>query len=152
MSRMRRMMAGLVVAAGMLGAVSVQADGERVPFKGEGGGEITGQHVLGPNQVLLITESTGTATELGRFRRAEYLLLDPATGAFNGFIRFTAANRDQLVAFVTGQFISASDAVGTYSVIGGTGRFRHACGQATFSASMTGPTSFTFEFEGDLQR
>ena len=134
----------------LIGAGGIQTGASGAAFKGSGGGQITGQDVIGPTEVLLSTEGTGTATHLGRFRRVESLRLNPATGAFTGAITFTAANGDELACVVRGQFISITDAVGDYVFTGGTGRFQHASGQATFSASMTGATSFTVEFGGEL--
>jgi hypothetical protein len=111
-----------------------------------------GQDVLGSNEVVLTTVGTGNATHLGKYTRTKELHLNPATGSFVGTLTFTAANGDQVACTVSGQFVSATDAVGEYLIAGGTGRFKNATGSATFSASMTGATTFRVSFDGDIAK
>jgi hypothetical protein len=42
--------------------------------------------------------------------------------------------------------------VGEYVITGGTGRFENASGSASFSASMTGSTTFRVSFDGDITK
>jgi hypothetical protein len=98
----------------------------------------------------MTTVGGGNATHLGRFTSEEELDLNPETGSFTGTITFTAANGDQVACTLTGQFVSATDAVGEYVIAGGTGRFSDATGSAAFNVSMTGATSFRVSFDGDI--
>jgi len=141
--------AGTMVLA-LLGAGALHAASSGAPFKGGGAGSINGQDVLGPTLVHLTASASGNATHLGQFTRTESLYLNPATGSFTGTITFTSADGDNVSCDVDGQFISASDAIGNYTITGGTGRFGQASGHATFSASMTSATNFRVSFQGDI--
>jgi hypothetical protein len=141
-----------VVAVGILCAGTLRGETGGGPFNGTGTGAIVGQDVLGPNHVVLTTVGGGHATHLGKYTRTEELNLDPATGSFTGALTFTAANGDQVACTVTCQFVSAADAVGEYVITGGTGRFENASGSASFSASMTGATTFRVSFDGDITK
>ncbi len=119
------------------------------PFKGNAEGTITGVSV-GPAGVSLEGLAAGQATHLGLYTREEQLLLNPATGAFTGTMVFTAANGDQLTCTLAGNFISATDAIGVYTITGGTGRFEQATGEAEFFASLPDGIHYTVDFDGVL--
>lgn len=125
------------------GATSAQ------PFKGNAEGTITDVSA-GPEGVALGGFASGHATQLGLYTREEQLLLNPATGAFTGEIVFTAADGDELHCTLAGNFISATDAIGVYTITGGTGRFAQASGTAEFFASLPDGIHYTVEFEGSL--
>jgi hypothetical protein len=118
------------------------------PFKGDAEGEVTGVSSSG----ALIVESTGTATHLGKFTRTEYVFVDGFE--ISGMVVFTAANGDQLWADFMGEFTSPSTAEGTYSFIGGTGRFVDAAGTASFEATVAttrdGITHLAITFDGTI--
>lgn len=120
-----------------------------VTFKGKAKGEITSL-LPGPAGIAVVAVSEGRATHLGRFSREEDILLDPNTGTFTGDIFFTAANGDQLVGIVAGAFTSPTEATGTYTLTGGTGRFENATGSADFVVSMPDGIHFTATFNGVL--
>ena len=139
------LLAALLVACGPRPA----AAGDQVPFLGSARGAITNV-VPDAGGLILTVTATGKATHLGQFSRSETLLFNPATGAISGSITFTAANGDQLVGTVTGQFTSATTVAGTYTFTGGTGRFEDASGTADFSLSTSDGVNFTVQFEGSL--
>ena len=135
----------LALLTGAWSASPLRADGDR-PFRGSAAGIVTG--VVPPNG--LVIEATGTATHLGRFTREELLFLGP-DGSLAGEIVFTAANGDQLWVDVAGGFISPTTAVGTYTVTGGTGRFRGATGGAAFEAFTPDGVHVQVTFEGTIR-
>lgn len=122
---------------------------DQVPFQGSAEGAVVGL-APDPGGVVLTVEAQGNATHLGRFTRDETILFNPGTGVFTGQIIFTAANGDQLFGDVDGAFISPTDATGTYTFFGGTGRFRNASGAADFYLISPDGVNFTVEFDGSL--
>lgn len=122
---------------------------DQVPFKGVGAGAIVGA-VPAPGGVTLTVVAEGQATQLGEFTRVEELLFNPGTGAVSGTIVFTAANGDQLAGVVSGGFVSPTTATGTYTFLGGTGRFKQATGSADFVVTTADGVHFTVEFRGTV--
>ena len=133
---MRKMLTiAATVAALCVGATAfspaVRAGTNR-PFKGSARGAIT---LFAPP--TLVIDTAGNATHLGNFTRHETITFT-GPGTFVGHLAFVAANGDELDADLAGHFVSADDAVGTYTFTGGTGRFSDATGTATFAASKSG--------------
>ena len=122
---------------------------DQVPFQGSAEGAIVSVSP-DPAGARLTVLAEGNATQLGRFSREETILFNPATGALTGLIVFTAANGDQLFGTVQGGFVSATEATGTYTFTGGTGRFQNASGEADFSLSTSDGIHFSVEFNGTL--
>jgi hypothetical protein len=92
------------------------------------------------------SSGTGTMAHLGRvgYELSHCTYVDPATGLFlakDGEITFTAADGDTLVVAEEGVFEGIADATGligfegggTWTAIGGTGRFAHATGSGSWS-------------------
>ena len=100
------------------------------PFKGDAKGQVTG---VSPSGALIVV-SAGTATHLGKFTRTECVFVEGFE--ISGMLIFTAANCDQLRASFVGGFTSSATAEGTYTFIGGTGRFADAAGTASFEATL----------------
>jgi hypothetical protein len=115
------------------------------PFRGTATGQVTG---IGGSGELIITY-TGQATHLGNFTREERLFLNP-DGTFTGTMVFTAANGDELWVEFAGAFVSPTTAEGSYTFVGGTGRFRDATGSADFQAVTPDGVHVTAEFEGSI--
>jgi hypothetical protein len=136
---------GFVLALLAIGQPSLRADtdGSDRPFEGLAEGTVTG---VSPEGALLV-ESTGTATHLGTFTRTEEVFVDGFT--ISGTIVFTAANGDQLWADFTGGFTSPTTAEGTYTFVGGTGRFSDATGTASFEATVEGG-QVAVSFDGSI--
>jgi hypothetical protein len=128
------------------GSGAVLANQAASPFKGSGGNSFTG----GSGNTVTASGS-GHATHLGDYTRTEALTFTSPVD-FTGWVVFVAANGDELRCEMTGQFVSAVEAAGTYIIIGGTGRFAQATGQAEFSASLTSPGTFDVTFDGDLDK
>jgi hypothetical protein len=100
--------------------------------------------------VQLTIHASGTANQLGHYERVEVLQLDPATGSFSGTIEFVAANGDGLHVTFTGGFVSATTALGTYTITGGTGRFEGATGSAEFEAVSPDGVQVSVDFAGTI--
>jgi hypothetical protein len=146
--RGRGVAVGVLAVAYALGLTGLLRAGEQPvvrPFKGAAQGYITGQ--VPPNGLFL--EMEGEATHLGHFTREEYAYLGP-DGSVTGSIIFTAANGDELWVAIDGAFASVTDVVGRYIIVGGTGRFHAATGEAAFRAYT--PDFFYAEvaFEGTV--
>ena len=117
-----------------------------LPFRGTAAGAVVDQ--IPPNG--LEVQTRGKATHLGKFRRTEFLFLNP-DGSFVGQLVFFAANGDQLSADIEGQFISQTEAVGKYYFTGGTGRFSGASGEADFEAITPDGIQVTVVFDGRIR-
>jgi hypothetical protein len=144
---LRRIALALWVLA-LAGQLHAGPGGTARPFKGDAEGQVTGVSSSG----ALIVESTGNATHLGEFTRTEYVFVDGS--AISGTIAFTAANGDQLWADFTGEFTSPTTVEGTYTFVGGTGRFADAAGTARFEATVAttpdGVTHLAITFDGTI--
>jgi hypothetical protein len=91
----------------------------------------------------------GQATHLGRFTREASAVLQP-DGVVVGTLVWTAANGDQLFANLEAGFVSPTTAVGTYTFVGGTGRFENASGEADFETVTSDGIHFLLTFEGTI--
>jgi hypothetical protein len=80
----------------------------------------------------------GQATQLGRFAVTAYVAVTLATGIAHGVSMLTAANGDQLFLIMSGHGIDATHGHGTFTVVGGTGRFQGATGY--YEQIITFPT------------
>ena len=133
----------MLVVAGSGAGLANQA---AVPFKGGGANSFTGG-----NGNTVTASGAGQATHLGTYTRTEALTFTSPVD-FTGWVVFVAANGDELHCDMTGQFVSATGAVGTYVIVGGTGRFANATGQAEFSAFLTSGATFDVTFDGTIDR
>jgi hypothetical protein len=138
----------ICVALCLVLATSLVPAAQPRPFKGSAEGMVTGAIPGG-----FVVEYTGQATHLGKFSRTEFVTFGPG-GAIAGTIVFTAANGDQLWADFTGEFTSPTTAEGSYTFVGGTGRFADAAGTADFEATTAttpdGVIHVAATFEGEL--
>lgn len=121
-------------------------DGTGRPFKGSGVGIVVDQ--IPPNGLVL--EWVGTATHLGAFTRTEYVFFNADGVSFQGNMIFEAANGDLLYLDFSGAFETPTDAFGTYTFSGGTGRFEDASGEADFHAYTDDLINATVTFEGTI--
>jgi len=133
---MKRRMFVASFALAVLAAVGLASSvvaGDQVPFKGTLEGSFTVIPVLAP-AINRLLDATGQATQLGDFTYYFPHSVDrsviPATGV--GYSTFTAANGDQVFAFVTGEAALVMPgvllAVENGTILGGTGRFANASG------------------------
>lgn len=65
----------------------------------------------------------------------DFYEINPATGAFVGSGTRVAHDGSTYNALYQGQFISATDSVGSYTTHGGTGRFEGTVGSGSFASS-----------------
>lgn len=143
--RIRIWVLGTMILA-LAGSGAGLANQVAVPFSGGGSNSFTGG-----NGNTVTASGSGQATHLGHYTRTEALTFTSPV-AFTGWVVFVAANGDELRCDMTGHFVSDTDAVGTYTIVGGTGRFADATGQAEFSASLTSETTFDVTFDGTVDR
>jgi hypothetical protein len=148
-SRLARVFALALLLPALVTGVASAVDGGTVPLRGSAAGSVVDVTATADG-VLLTIHASGHATQLGNFRRVEELLLDPSTGTFTGSIVFRAANQDQLHVTMVGGFVSQTAAVGTYTVIGGTGRFAQASGSASFEAVSPDGVQMSARFNGTI--
>ena len=124
------------------------AAGQQAPFKGRSSGVVT---AVGFDPVAGIAytrvEGQGQATHLGRFTQTGDATVDVATGNARGTWTLTAANGDMLFLAMEGNGIDPTHGAGTFTVVGGTGRFEGASGsyqQIIVFVSEPGATNTTF--------
>jgi hypothetical protein len=125
----------VAVALAVLGVLALAGPalaGERVPFKGSLGGDVT-VTPLTPPFLQVDVEATGKATHLGQFTLDIPHVVNAANGTAVGTYEFTAANGDKVYATFTG--IATPTATPgvlyieeTATITGGTGRFAGATG------------------------
>jgi hypothetical protein len=134
----------------------VAAAAEQVPFKGTLEGSFTASP-LPPPAINRQLDATGNATLLGDFEYDFPHSVDrsvtPATGV--GFATFTAANGDQVFAFVTGQATlfmpGVLYGVENGTILGGTGRFINASGSLVIERFIdTVDLTTVGSFEGNI--
>ena len=142
---LRRIVPGLALLAL---AVPVSADQE-VPFKGVADAVVVGAEPAADGLHLSLS-ATGQATLLGQFSREEHLVVR-ADGSLVGSVTFVAANGDRLDADISGGFISATTAVGTYTFTGGTGRFADASGTAPWAGVTSDGIHVAVTFSGTIE-
>ncbi len=140
-----------IVTLNAMGHSPPAAASEPVPFKGRAALVLTGATPVGDN-LQLTAEATGVATHLGLFTRTETVVVNPFGVFVDGLITFTTRNGDELYAGVAGGFtaMDLSTAAGSYTFLGGTGRFQNASGNAEFSAVAT-ETGYDITFDGKIQ-
>ena len=143
--RNRRKIAAALLALFVFG---IALAGVSTPFKGWGSAVVVAVNPQ-PTYTELTLVGSGQSTHLGRFSRSEVVQIN-GTGGLSGTIVFTAANGDTITVSVAGQFISATEAVGTYTVTAGTGRFAGASGGATFTVVSLDFIHADFTFDGDI--
>jgi hypothetical protein len=97
----------------------------------------------------------GLATHLGNYTESAFAIFSPTDEP--GILRidalaiYTAANRDQLYAIVTGELNGATGAItATVTYVGGTGRFKQAVGSATLSGQMLPGGTISVTVEGTI--
>src|SRR5687768_7640672 len=116
-------LAVLTLSAPALAAV------EQLPFKGRSSGVVT---TTGFDPVAMIAsthvEGQGQATHLGQFTVTGDVDVNVVTGIAEGTWTLTAANGDRLFLTMTGRGIDETHGIGTFTVVGGTGRFEGATG------------------------
>lgn len=137
---------GLVLC--LAGPVSA---GDQVPFRGSMAGRAT-ITPISPPIVSVLLETSGTATQLGRFTLEAPHTVNQATLTAVGTYVFTAADGSTLTASLSGSATVVAPGVlrisETGAVTGGTGRFAGATGSFSTDRTFfpgTGETHGTFE-------
>jgi hypothetical protein len=150
--------------AAVLAALTMSAPAtarEQVPFKGQSSGVAT---TVGFDPVAGIVyvhgEATGTATHLGYFTFTGNVEIHLSAGNPFGIVlgtaTITAANGDKLFLTSGGVGIDTTHGLGTFTVVGGTGRFQGATGTyqqiITFAATgiVEGSIAYTEVLEGTI--
>ena len=147
-------MAAMFLAAVLAGPA---AAGNQVPFKGQSSGVATTESFDPVAGIVHIRgEGEGEATHLGRFTDTSNVAIYLATGTVLGNLTLTAANGDMLFLAGRGYGIDETHGAGTFTVVGGTGRFRGATGyyQQAITFAFPGGTAdavpYTEVLEGTI--
>ena len=119
-------MAAMFLAAVLAGPAAAR---NQVPFKGQTSGIATTESFDPVAGIIYVRgEAEGEATHLGRFTVTSNVALYVGLGIVLGNWTLTAANGDMLFLAGRGYGIDETHGAGTFTVIGGTGRFRGATG------------------------
>jgi hypothetical protein len=126
------------MAVPVLGLASpAGASANAVPFKASVAGTFTS------NFPILTYAGTGNASHLGKIRSSSIgVLVQTET--------LTAANGDTLTLLDIQTVISTNEALGQWTVTGGTGRFSNANGSGTSDLIHTGGSAFTQTWTGTI--
>lgn len=144
------MRAAVIAAALIVCLAGPVSAGDQVPFRGSmsGSATITGQ----PPIVSVLLETSGTASQLGRFTLEAPHIVNQATLTAEGTYVFTAADGSTLTATLAGSAEMVAPGVLEISeeatITGGTGRFEGATGSFSTERTFfpgTGQTHGTFE-------
>jgi len=145
------MRATIAAAALILCLAGPVSAGDQVPFRGSMSGTATITPVS-PPIVSVLLETSGTASQLGRFTLEAPHIVNQATLTAEGTYLFTAADGSTLTATLSGSASMVSPGVLAISeeaiVTGGTGRFEGATGSFSTDRTFflaTGQTHGTFE-------
>ena len=135
-------LAVLMMMAGASFAAQLQ------PWKGNAQGHDVGVDAGGSIHIVFGGESShmGRYSAVGRHRVNNNL-------EFSGSATFTAANGDTLDVTYEGSVslaVNPPTISGTMTVVGGTGNFKNAIGEADFDGEDTGFGVFEFDFDGKL--
>ena len=143
---MKQRVYGVSVLAAVLTALTLSSPataGESVPFKGKSSGVIT---TVGFDPVALIvyTHQTGEgeATHLGHFTVTGDAKVFLPAGNVVGTWTLTAANGDMLFGTMVAGGIDPTHGFGTFTIVGGTGRFVGATGEYQQSITFGVPPPF----------
>lgn len=140
--------AAALLLVSLAGPVSA---GDQIPFRGSmsGTASIT---PIAPPIVSVLLETSGSATQLGRFTLEAPHIVNQATLTASGTYVFTAADGSTLNASLSGSAVLVAPGVlaisETAAITGGTGRFAGATGSFTTERTFfpaTGQTHGSFE-------
>lgn len=141
---------GLMLSLGMAVAGPVAAS-QQVPFRGEMSGTATVTPIQ-PPIVSVLLETSGQASQLGRFTLVAPHTVNQATRIATGTYTFTAADGSTLTATLAGTATLVAPGqlaiAETGTITGGTGRFEGATGSFSTDRTFfpgTGETHGTFE-------
>jgi hypothetical protein len=129
---------------------------KEVPFKGRMEGVDSDSDFIPGQSVVVTTEGTGNATELGYFSFKQRVTVFFATGTDVGTTSWVAANGDTLETTVagSGQLIGPGEISITdhHTITGGTGRFAGAQGTFTVDrvARAVAPLTTSGSFDGTI--
>jgi adhesin HecA-like repeat protein len=125
----------LAVTASATLALAGSGSGTTIPVHGESQLTFTSSTIDPTTGFLLTAGDVVIKGTFGKVTGSDAYAIDPLTGAFTGSGSRVSADGSTYTASYTGQFISDTDSVGTYTVSGGTGRFAGITGAGTFASS-----------------
>jgi hypothetical protein len=146
------MRAAVIAGALMLCLAGPVSAGDQVPFRGSMSGTATITPVS-PPIVSVLLETSGTASQLGRFTLEAPHIVNQATLTATGTYLFTAADGSTLTATLAGSASMVAPGVlaiaETGTITGGTGRFDGATGSFSTERTFFPATGQTYgSFEG----
>lgn len=141
----------VIAGALMLCLAGPVSAGDQVPFRGSMSGTAT-ITPISPPIVSVLLETSGTASQLGRFTLEAPHIVNQATLTAEGTYVFTAADGSTLTASLSGSATLVAPGqlaiAETGTITGGTGRFEGATGSFSTDRTFfpaTGQTHGTFE-------
>ncbi len=146
------MRVSVIAAALMLCLAGPVSAGDQVPFRGSMSGSATITPV-NPPIVSVLLETSGQASQLGRFTLEAPHIVNQATLTATGTYMFTAADGSTLSATLAGSASLVAPGVlaiaETGTITGGTGRFAGATGSFSTDRTFFPATGQTYgSFEG----
>ena len=148
------MRATIAAAALMLCLAGPVSAGDQVPFRGSMSGTAT-ITPISPPIVSVLLETSGTASQLGRFTLQAPHIVNQATRIATGSYLFTAADGSTLTATLSGSASVVAPGVLAIAeeatITGGTGRFEGATGSFSTERTFFPATGETYgSFEGRI--
>jgi hypothetical protein len=144
----RTIAAGIALLLAVTVTPAARADHDR-PFKGELESVAT-SFSLGDDGVLTIEGTVGGhATIIGKLTGAFIYYVSP-DGSFTGNLTKVAANGDEVFETFVGAFTSATTSAGSFTIVGGTGRFADASGGGDFTGAVLSQTVIDIAFSGTI--
>jgi hypothetical protein len=147
---------GLALVATLATTYATAESATTVPFHASIQTQPTVTGECGPGCLALDIPGSGTASQMGAISVAGPSQLNLFAGTQTATSTMTAANGDTLIIEVSGTFQQSGPEVtdpvtfsGTWTVIGGTGRFEATSGMGSYSGSA-GMGAGTFELTGSI--
>jgi hypothetical protein len=133
----------------LLGMALPASAQQSVPLKGGFDGEVIAASGP-PNANVLTAVGEGQLTHLGQTSIEQTYVFDNFTGTFVGTATLTAANGDELDCIFEGVETPDGTISGTFTLVGGTGRFRNATGGGAFTGIDYLNGTFSIRLDGTV--
>ena len=148
--------AGSLMAAATIAAITPASATDQVPFTGTVSGSVISVMSLDECHQLVEAVNGGIATQLGRFTGTAEFVLDVCDLTYVGSYVFTAANGDSISGPFSGT-LTPTDVQGVFDntelafITSGTGRFAGATGTFNLSGQINLNTgTFSLPWEGTI--
>lgn len=131
-----------LVSAVLAFVISCFAVADQVPFRLDASATSLTNPVFVGSHMYLTASGSGIASHMGAITFTAPHDFDLLAGSYVSDAYLTTPNGDVLHIVTLGQFISQYDSIGSWTIVGGTGRFANATGSGTslnlaFGATIT---------------